>query len=166
MLRTFSPKHCNYFGDGSGRDTYVVTDCGGLIGKDKVGMERRAFKNTAFNRDTFNSPLKHTMPVNYHADGTGRDTYVVSNSGGLALDFHGSSRSDVNFLAGLRKQSNRNLPTKYDAGDITNYVGYQDPRNKCLFQEAARKVDEVTYRLSKSPERRRSRDRECTSPIQ
>ena len=33
MLRTFSPKHANYFGDGTGRDTYVVTNCGGLMDK-------------------------------------------------------------------------------------------------------------------------------------
>ena len=110
MLRTFSPKHCNYFGDGSGRDTYAVTDCGGLMGKEKVGMTRRPFKNTPFNRDTYFSPLKPCMPVNYHSDGTGRDSYCVHNHGGLVNDFKGSSRADVNFLASLRAPIERNSP--------------------------------------------------------
>lgn len=46
MMRTFSPKHALYFGDGTGRDTYVVTNDGGLRDLDKVGMTRRPFKNT------------------------------------------------------------------------------------------------------------------------
>ena len=156
MLRTFSPKHCNYFGDGGGRDTYVVTDCGGLMGREKVGMTRRPFKNTPFNRDAYNAPLKHVMPVNYHSDGTGRDTYVINNSGGLAHDFHGSTRSDVNFLAGLRVQQARVMPNTHDSADITNFVGWRDPRTRRTFVENAKKIDQVTKRLSPSPHDRRS----------
>ena len=31
MNRTYDPKYSNYRGDGSGRDTYVLTGNGGLI---------------------------------------------------------------------------------------------------------------------------------------
>lgn len=33
--RTCDPKYANYFGDGSGRDTYVVLNNGGLLNSDK-----------------------------------------------------------------------------------------------------------------------------------
>ena len=56
MLRTHDPKHMNYYGDGTGRDTYVVTNCGGLMDADKRGMTRRPFRNSAINRDALLSP--------------------------------------------------------------------------------------------------------------
>lgn len=154
LLRTHGPKYASYFGDGSGRDTYVVTDNGGLLNKEKRGMTRRPFKNTLVNRDS--SPLKPVMPVSYHSDGTGRDSYVVSNAGGLVHDFHGSSRSDVNFVASLRQQLTRVMPTKVLPADITNYIGWQDPRTKRTLIENAKKVGEVTTRLCVlSPDNRR-----------
>ena len=149
LLRTFSPKHANYFGDGSGRDTYVVTDNGGLMDREKNGMTRRPFKNTLQNRDQ--SPGADPMPINYHADGTGRDTYVISNAGGLVCDYFGSKRSDVNFMSSLRHQNKSVMPRIYDPADITNYVGYMDPRTKRQMQESAKKAKDVTLRLSPSP---------------
>jgi len=125
-LRTFSPKYLNYFGDGSGRDTYVVTNNGGSMNSSKHGMLRRPFKNTLHNRDL--SPKLEAMPVNYHSDGTGRDSYVVANGGGLICDYFGSSRADVNFVNSLRQLNRSVMPSHYDPADITNYVGYLDPR--------------------------------------
>ena len=29
MTRTFNPHYCGYMGDGSGRDSYIITSCGG-----------------------------------------------------------------------------------------------------------------------------------------
>ena len=34
MMRTMHPKYVNYFGDGTGRDTYIVLNNGGLAKKD------------------------------------------------------------------------------------------------------------------------------------
>ena len=42
------------------------------------------------------------MPLKYHSDGTGRDSYVIKNSGGLVNDYGGSHRSDVIFRSTLR----------------------------------------------------------------
>ena len=41
------------------------------------------------------------MPVNYRADGSGRDTYVVSNSGGLVSDYR-CTLVEANFKGTLR----------------------------------------------------------------
>ena len=38
MFRTFAPKYASYMGDGSGRDTYVVLNNGGLAHADKRAM--------------------------------------------------------------------------------------------------------------------------------
>ena len=108
MMRTFSPKHALYFGDGTGRDTYVVTNDGGLRDLDKVGMTRRPFKNTI--KTNIKGPVNEPMAVSYHSDGTGRDTYVIKNSGGLYNDFHGSSRADINFVSSLRKSPKSRFP--------------------------------------------------------
>ena len=95
MIRTHSPKYASYFGDGSGRDSYVVTNNGGLTNVDKGGMTRRPFKNTL---KTMNmSPSKDSMTVHYKSDGSGRDTYVVQNSGGLMNDCTGSFSSEMLF---------------------------------------------------------------------
>lgn len=73
-------------GDGTGRDTYVVTSNGGLANVDKPHMMRRALKNP---KDNSITPMKPLAANIYRADGSGRDTYVVSNSGGLVYDFRG-----------------------------------------------------------------------------
>ena len=46
FARTNHTKYANYFGDGSGRDTYVVLNNGGLASNEKSHMLRRPFKNT------------------------------------------------------------------------------------------------------------------------
>jgi hypothetical protein len=90
LMRTFSPKYANYFGDGSGRDTYVVLNNGGLANCDKKHMLRRPFRNTLQNRNA--GPLKDAVSHTYHSDGTGRDSYVIHNSGGLVRDYGGSHK--------------------------------------------------------------------------
>ena len=98
MTRTFNPHYASYMGDGTGRDSYVITSNGGLAGIDKPHMMRRTLKNP---KDNSLTPLKPVMPVNYRADGTGRDTYVVSNSGGLVYDYR-CTLVDATFKGGLR----------------------------------------------------------------
>ena len=38
MHRTFYPKHASYMGDGTGRDSYVILNNGGLNSTDKRAM--------------------------------------------------------------------------------------------------------------------------------
>jgi hypothetical protein len=101
LMRTFSPKYVSNFGDGSGRDTYAVVNNGGLAGIDKQHMMSKPFRNTFQNR-IHNQNLKDAVSLTYHSDGTGRDSYVISNSGGLVNDYGGSHREDVRFKAHLR----------------------------------------------------------------
>jgi len=98
MSRTFAPKYASYMGDGSGRDTYVVLNNGGLANCDKRAMMWRPNKVP---RQVSPKPYKAASAINYRSDGTGRDSYVISNSGGLVADFR-CTKSDINFAAGLR----------------------------------------------------------------
>jgi hypothetical protein len=148
-MRTFSPKYANYFGDGSGRDSYVVTNNGGLANIDKVGMLSRPYRNTLRNRN--HSPQKEPLPVYYHSDGSGRDSYVVNNAGGLATDYGSSHRPDVNFLQSLRQSPKLVMPQQYDPSDMTGYMGWVDNRNKKILLSNARVAYDVTKRLSSNP---------------
>jgi hypothetical protein len=110
MARCNYPKYASYMGDGSGRDTYVVLNNGGLTNCDKNYMMSRPFRRTQQN---FNpSPQKEATAHKYQSDGSGRDSYVISNSGGLVSDFHGSNRADVNFVSGLRQCPANVMPAR------------------------------------------------------
>lgn len=86
MTRTFHPKYASYTGDGSGRDTYVILNNGGLTNSDKPNMMFRKHSTpAAYSR----RPGKAAPAVTYISDGTGRDSYVIANSGGLVHDYRG-----------------------------------------------------------------------------
>ena len=115
---------------------------------DKHGMLNRPFRNSFRNRVAMVSPQKAVMPVYYRSDGTGRDSYVIRGSGGMTSEFPITTRADVNFVGALRQQTIRDLPRHFKREDITNYLNCHDARNKKCFVEAARKVANITERLS------------------
>ena len=93
MVRTFYPKHASYMGDGTGRDSYVILNNGGLNGSDKRAMMWRPNKVP---KSVNPRPYKQAAALNYRSDGTGRDSYVVSNHGGLVADWR-TTKPDVIF---------------------------------------------------------------------
>lgn len=128
MHRTSNPKYSNYFGDGSGRDSYVVQNNGGLANNDKRGMMWRPTKMPAVLDP---KPYKKVASLAYKSDGTGRDSYVVSNSGGLVGDFR-CTKPDVIFKAGLRQHALSQLPNaseRWRGPDQTDYLGWMEPRH-------------------------------------
>ena len=84
MQRTSHLKYASYHGDGSGRDTYIVLNNGGLTSSDKQFMMTRNNKLGA--PCNTSSPKKDAVSFKYYSDGTGRDSYVMQNSGGLQND--------------------------------------------------------------------------------
>ena len=73
----------HYHTNGTGRDSYIVRNNGGFnkmynpIKWPNVGT----FVPKRVPRE--NTPLMHPMPVYYHSNGTGRDSYIVETGGGL-----------------------------------------------------------------------------------
>jgi len=98
MTRTFNPKYASYMGDGSGRDSYVVVNNGGLTGDEKRYMMWRPNK---LKHEVNPRPFKPAPSHAYRSDGSGRDSYVIQNSGGLVADYRSSSQHN-HFMTGLR----------------------------------------------------------------
>jgi hypothetical protein len=86
LYRSYSPKMSQYFPDGAGRDTYINYNNGGFWTQ---GVRRYNVNN--LNKDpgskyNFKSHRKHVAPFKYISDGSGRDGYVIFESGGLKRD--------------------------------------------------------------------------------
>ena len=91
-IRTFDPKYTHYYSDGNGRDAFINYNNGGYsipkIFSPQTSTNYMRFR-TASTANT--SPRKDAKPFEYHSDGSGRDSYIVCNSGGLKSIFNRTS---------------------------------------------------------------------------
>ena len=102
LYRTFDPKWVTYLGDGSGRDSYIVFNNGGL-------NELRQYRGSQYNGFNLgaNTPFKTVTPVkeatafDYTPDGSGRDSYII-RAYGLKRDYRSGFKE---FERGLRSGS-------------------------------------------------------------
>jgi len=88
--------------------------------------------------------------MKYKSDGTGRDSYVVSNNGGLVADFR-CRKPDVIFQSGLRQHylsPLRNPNERWRGPDGTDYLNWIRPQDRVGMTKAAIKQKELTKRLS------------------
>lgn len=130
MARTLEPKYASYFGDGSGRDSYIILNNGGLAVADKSGMMRRTMR---VQPDLTKKAYKESTAVKYISDGSGRDSYVIRNSGGLVSDFRGS-KPEVHFKSTLRapiqvQTKHVNSNGSLDLEDYQNWISPTDKFN-------------------------------------
>lgn len=83
MYWTFYPKYAHYMGDGSGWDSYILKENGGLCHE----KSKERAKSTIFSWDlpstTIPIGFKPTPTFKYISDGSGWDFYVTHSSGGL-----------------------------------------------------------------------------------
>lgn len=91
ISRTEHVKHVTYWGDGHGRDSYVLEGNGGLdkgpitpiwTGYQPTNNTTSLYINQAHQFKKINSH-KDAVAFRYFGDGSGRDSYVVVDSGGL-----------------------------------------------------------------------------------
>ena len=128
MCRTFYPKYASYTGDGSGRDSYVTVNNGGMTGDTKRGMMWRPNK---LPQNVSPRPYKAAPALKYQSDGSGRDSYVIQNSGGLVADFR-CSKTNVIFASGLRQHHQspaRNANERWRGPDQTDYLNWMTPKD-------------------------------------
>ena len=100
-LRTDHQKFQSYYGDCGGRDTYIITGFGGLIKEGAKGATCMGSPYTGFqtpaaptalyinqgNQLRRSIPYKETTCMSYFGDGTGRDSYVIADYGGLVRKY-------------------------------------------------------------------------------
>ena len=156
-LRTHDPKYTNYWGNGAGRDSYVITDNGGQAHQPKRHMMRRPYRSTysaAPNRRS-----SQPSAVIYQSDGTGRDSYVLQNSGGLVHDYGHSMPADSLFRQTLRFCPKRVIETAHVKGRSTSqledYQNWPTASAKHFLHKQSKISKEVTERLSASPVRKK-----------
>ena len=114
--RTEHPKYATYWGDGMGRDSYIITGNGGLVGDGNMpktspwtGYQQTTptthmFINQAHHAKRPNGH-KEATAVKYFGDGSGRDSYVVADSGGMIPKY--STKGVLgNFYNSLRQPDN------------------------------------------------------------
>ena len=113
LCRTFNPRISHYRRDGWGRDSYISTNNGGFQSEN----ETRKVQNHSPVRDfgKQNAPNLHSRAVSYHANGTGRDSYIAHNQGGF-----GTPGSKETFYTSFRKDPPRMIARKNDFFSRTN----------------------------------------------
>jgi len=80
-----SPKWAIYTPDGKGRDEYIRFDNGGL--HSKIYKLKTKPNYDIFDNKKYYNTKKNLASFKYHSDGTGRDSYVVHESGGLERNY-------------------------------------------------------------------------------
>jgi len=99
--RTYDPKWVTYWGDGHGRDGYIVFSNGGLNElRDYKGPSYNGWKTAMIPKQKAAAPHKEATAFDYVPDGSGRDLYVIRNFG-LKRDYKSNYH---NFERGLRSE--------------------------------------------------------------
>ena len=93
----------NYWNDGTGRDTFVSNHNGGFYKPYKPAPANPVTSFTQKRRYEPPAPVMHSRAVQYHSDGTGRDSYIGFNKGGLAVYGSKTIQYVDSFKQGLRK---------------------------------------------------------------
>jgi hypothetical protein len=83
LYRTFSPTFNAYTVDGAGRDTYIGYNNGGFWNNRIPPGTPYESTTSASNRYRIRNVPKQVAPFKYYSDGSGRDSYILINSGGL-----------------------------------------------------------------------------------
>ena len=91
-----------YNSNGSGRDSYILTNHGGMVAPrlPNIQPENGSMNCKEIHMRTI-SPTIHSKPVHYASDGTGRDSYIVRSSGGFFQGYQPGS-SKQSFYTNLR----------------------------------------------------------------
>lgn len=74
------------------------------------------------------SPNKEATTFYYQSDGSGRDSYVLKNNGGLRMEYTSKQSGDRIFRSSLRDGSDKSNVQYFrnrNSSDITNYLNWQ-----------------------------------------
>jgi hypothetical protein len=85
LYRHFGPKYTRYTSDGLGRDQYINYNNGGFLQANYMGIALRDQYDVPKHK-AYYSMKRNVAPFKYWSDGSGRDSYVLHESGGLKRD--------------------------------------------------------------------------------
>lgn len=138
------PKVANYRIDGTGRDSYIGFNNGGLI-KESTNVEWCKYTNrrglNQYSNKNYNVVSKVSI---YKSDGNGRDQYIVKDCGGFYRIGQNSMQS---FKTSLRAYDLK--PTKIILNDFSTYCkGYLTNKEKERKEVEVKKQRVLSARLS------------------
>ena len=93
-----------YNTDGTGRDTYVSTNNGGFSIPNQAAVQSKggSFGAQPYRRSfMYGGSPSPAKPIHYPTNGTGRDTYIYQNDGGLSNSFVNRNQKDI-YISSLR----------------------------------------------------------------
>ena len=94
------PKYLLYRENGTGRDSYIAVDNGGMYHPSKTIPEYPVSTFIARRKPNSVKPQMSQKVNRYNSNGTGRDSYIMSNSGGFEMAK--SHSRNLRFEANLR----------------------------------------------------------------
>jgi len=152
-----------YKSSGTGRDTYVMHDSGGFL---KASSADALIRSGSLVRSFSASRLQTTAiegkTMIYRSDGTGRDGYIVLDSGGFTSRT-GSRNGGESFLGNLRTYERIKTP-QYGVRDYFDWAQRtrtgREAENEFTKQKIAKGV---TFRLSSPRKTNRSEMRPLTA---
>jgi hypothetical protein len=134
MLSVKSPdlgvKHPYYKSDGSGRDTYVSYNSGGIWHSLRPReIDNRITLSTYMPAHVSKKNLGDMRPsfAHYHGDGTGRDSYVIEKYGGIVKNDPEYLNYSYNQRGRPFKMNNSKLMQKSTSSMFFNDLGEQAP---------------------------------------
>lgn len=148
LYRTFAPVMKFYEHDGEGRDMYIGFNNGGFLDK-KVPQGTSFFTSSVpSTRYRFRWPAKEAVAFTYRSDGTGRDGYIMVDSGGLNKSYKPLRQYQLNTF--LRSPScdmfEYNTPTLKRSGS-QGYISRDEYKiNQILLQNQRGVIDRLYNR--------------------
>mmetsp|Transcript_24187 Transcript_24187/g.27404 ORF Transcript_24187/g.27404 Transcript_24187/m.27404 type:complete len:185 (-) Transcript_24187:395-949(-) len=116
-LPQMTAKTTFYASNGSGRDSYIWNNNGGICktGQSFNPLECGSFRTVQKRYTRDQHPSIHSKSVHYHSDGTGRDSYIGIHSGGFHRP-HTAGEYKRTFYNTLRHYERR--PTSHNQKDL------------------------------------------------
>jgi len=115
LYRTFRPNFTSYRSNGDGRDIYIQYNNGGFWDINPSPFSAKIPHRLNYRFHSLSS--FRTPPFKYRSDGKGRDSYIISNNGGLSYNNQSLKnckletylRTDYNFYKPVEFINNNNL---------------------------------------------------------
>lgn len=87
LYRTQHEKYAHYPSDGMGRDSYIIRNNGGLCSEREPNFRQSTRYSSPMRFKGVPAHRKEPWSIRYLSNGSGRDSYILINSGGNHTDF-------------------------------------------------------------------------------
>jgi hypothetical protein len=118
LYRSYAPAMSHYYADGKGRDIYINHNNGGFWTQGVRTFAGKSMNNEVSSKYQFRAKSKNVPPFKYMSDGSGRDSYVIHESGGLKRNL--KSLNELSLKDFLRTNEKINFKPKTNDKHVRN----------------------------------------------